>query len=69
MPSLKFQNGICLPALKPSNKPIKWHSSADASFDFSSGNSRVEVKTTRSLNRIHQFSSNQISDGLQATVL
>ena len=45
-----------------------WHSSADASFDFSSGNSRVEVKTTRSLNRIHQFSSNQISEGLQATV-
>jgi hypothetical protein len=45
-----------------------WHSSADASFDFSSGNSRVEVKTTRSLNRIHQFSSNQISESLQATV-
>jgi hypothetical protein len=45
-----------------------WHSSADASFDFSSGGSRVEVKTTRSLNRVHQFSSNQISDSLQATV-
>jgi hypothetical protein len=45
-----------------------WHSSADASFDFSSGNSRLEVKTTRSLTRIHQFSSNQISENLQANV-
>lgn len=45
-----------------------WHSSSDASFDFSSGNNRLEVKTTRSLNRIHQFSSNQISDSLKARV-
>lgn len=45
-----------------------WHSSSDASFDFSSGNNRVEVKTTRSLNRIHQFSSNQISMSLKARV-
>ena len=45
-----------------------WHTDSDAAFDFSTGNTRVEVKTTRSLNRIHQFSSNQVSESLDAKV-
>ncbi len=34
MPSLKFQNGICLPALRPSSKPIKWLSASLAPLSF-----------------------------------
>lgn len=37
-----------------------WHSNAFANFDFSDSDSRIEVKSTRSNLRNHQFSSNQI---------
>jgi hypothetical protein len=41
-----------------------WHSNIDAYFDFSTDNLRLEVKTSKSNLRNHNFSSNQIGAGL-----
>lgn len=41
-----------------------WHSNIDAYFDFSTDNLRLEVKTSKSNLRNHNFSSNQIGSGL-----
>lgn len=41
-----------------------WHSNTDAYFDFSTDNLRLEVKTTTTNLRNHNFSSNQIGSGL-----
>jgi hypothetical protein len=41
-----------------------WHSNIDAYFDFSTDNLRLEVKTSKSNLRNHNFSSNQIGTGL-----
>jgi hypothetical protein len=39
-----------------------WHSRVDDSFDFSSENARIEVKTSTNPGREHHFSSTQIND-------
>jgi hypothetical protein len=41
-----------------------WHSNIDAYFDFSTDNLRLEVKTSKSNLRNHNFSSNQIGSGV-----
>ena len=41
-----------------------WHSNIDAYFDFSTENFRLEVKTSKSSLRNHNFSSNQIGTDL-----
>ncbi len=41
-----------------------WHSDIDAYFDFSTDNLRLEVKTSKSNLRNHNFSSNQIGSGV-----
>lgn len=40
-----------------------WHSNIDAHFDFSTDKLRLEVKTSKSNIRNHNFSSNQIGSG------
>ena len=37
-----------------------WHSDIDNTFDFSSGNHRIEIKTTTTEPRIHYFSHQQL---------
>lgn len=46
-----------------------WHQDISDAFDFSSSALRIEVKTSRSLNRNHRFSSNQIGSNLDSKVL
>lgn len=41
-----------------------WHTDVYANFDFSSSDTRLEIKTTRGNARNHLFSSNQIGNGL-----
>ncbi|UNC91286.1 PD-(D/E)XK motif protein [Candidatus Contubernalis alkaliaceticus] len=37
-----------------------WHKESTRKFDFSSGNKRIEVKTTTGINRVHAFSHQQL---------
>ena len=51
---------IVYSAEKPNIALGFWHSNADAKYDFSGSNFRLEVKATTSRNRHHNFSSYQI---------
>lgn len=55
---------VILRAESPENLVRYWHSNIDAYFDFSTDNLRIEVKTSKSNLRNHNFSSNQIGSGL-----
>ena len=55
---------VILQAESPENLVRYWHSNIDAYFDFSTDNLRIEVKTSKSNLRNHNFSSNQIGSGL-----
>jgi hypothetical protein len=55
---------VILQAESPNDLVDYWHSNIDAYFDFSTENIRLEVKTTKSNLRNHNFSSNQIGAGL-----
>jgi hypothetical protein len=46
-----------------------WHTNPSDTFDFSSENFRLEVKTSRSITRNHNFSSNQIGTNLDAKLM
>jgi hypothetical protein len=47
-----------------------WHSHIDAAFDFSWNSNRLEVKATKTSERVHNFSSNQVPgpDGISLQV-
>lgn len=45
-----------------------WHSDKDSAYDFSYNNRRVEVKTTKSAQRQHHFSSHQLPAPSQTKV-
>lgn len=62
-----FGELVIVHAAEDSEKMIQvWHSNTHAYFDFSSDNLRLEVKTSKSNLRNHNFSSNQIGSGLDA---
>jgi hypothetical protein len=46
-----------------------WHNFPDEKFDFSAGREKIEVKSTSGSERIHEFSSEQLSPPLDIQVL
>jgi len=46
-----------------------WHNSPEAKFDFDAGKEKIEVKSTSGLERIHEFSSEQLNPPLDSQVL
>jgi len=59
---------ICA-ATSKANAVDSWHSTTDSVYDFSFGNKRLEVKTTRTLVRSHFFSSHQLPPATNATLI
>lgn len=46
-----------------------WHNFPDDKFDFNAGKEKIEVKSTSGLDRIHEFSSEQLSPSPDSQVL
>ena len=59
--------------IEQSNNPTTvaraWHSVPNSKYDFTMGGDKVEVKSTRSENRSHQFSLDQLNPSINSRLL
>lgn len=53
----------------PTTVARAWHSAPNSKYDFTMGGDKVEVKSTKSENRVHQFSLDQLNPSTNSRLL
>lgn len=53
----------------PTTAARAWHAAPNAKYDFAMGGDKVEVKSTKSENRLHQFSLDQLNPSSNSRLL